>query len=237
MTFPSSPSTRKNESIHNIHSSERVNISVLGLLERPLLHWLVARMPTSVTPDHLTALGLLGSITVSAGYVLSNVSPDYLWLASFGYVVHWFGDSLDGSLARFRMIERPIYGMFVDHAVDALSATFTFLGLGLSPYVRFDVGCLVLVTFLLMEFMIILQYSVNDIFKLSYGPIGPTETRVIAVVANILAYFLGANHFRWFGVSLTVFDLLCLALTGIGYAVFISVVVVQAKELSKRKQN
>ena len=85
--------------------------------------------------------------------------------------------------------------------------------------------------------MITLQYSVNGIFKLSYGPIGPTETRVIAIVLNTLAYFLGADHFHWFGISLTVFDLFCLALTGIGYAVFVSVVFAQARDLSKREQN
>jgi phosphatidylglycerophosphate synthase len=237
MNIPSLSSTRKDESIHKIHSSERVNISVLGLLERPAIQWLVVRIPASVKPDHLTALGLLGSITVGAGYVLSNLSPGYLWLASLGYIIHWFGDALDGALARFRLMEKPAYGLFIDHSADALSATFTFLGLGLSPYVRFDIGCLVLVTFLLMEFMIILQYSVNGIFRLSYGPIGPTEIRVIAIAVNTLAYFWGANHFHWFGISLTIFDLFCLALTGIGYAVFMVVVFMQARQLLIKEQN
>jgi len=237
MNFPSSSSAGKDESIHKIPSDQRINISMLGQLERPLIHWLAARIPLGVSPDHLTALGLLGSFIVGAGYVLSNLSPGYLWLASFGYVIHWFGDALDGALARFRGIERPAYGMLVDHSADALSATLAFLGMGLSPYVRFDVGCLVLATFLLMEFMITLQYSVNGIFKLSYGPIGPTEIRIIAIAANTLAYFLGAAHVRWFGVTLTVFDLFCLALTGIGYAVFVAVVFAQAGQLGKREQN
>jgi len=237
MKFRPLSSTRKDESIHNVQSDERINISVLGLLERPVIYWLAARIPARVSPDHLTVLGLFGSLTVGAGYVLSNLSPGYLWLASLGYIIHWFGDALDGALARFRSIERPAYGLFIDHSADALSATLSFLGLGLSPYVRFDVGCLVLVTFLLMQFMITLQYSVNGIFKLSYGPMGPTETRVIAIVLNTLAYFLGADHFRWFGITLTVFDLLCLALTGIGYAVFVVVVFTQARQLAHREQN
>ena len=237
MSFHSSSSTRKDEAMHNVQSDERINISVLGLLERPVIQWLAARIPARVSPDHLTALGLLGSLTAGAAYVFSNLSPGYLWLASIGYVIHWFGDSLDGALARFRSIERPAYGLFIDHSADALSATLTFLGLGLSPYVRFDVGCLVLVTFLLMEFMITLQYSVNGIFKLSYGPIGPTETRAIAIVVNTIAYFLGVNYLYWFGFSLTIFDLFCLALTGAGYTVFVSVVFVQARQLARREQN
>ena len=224
----SSSSTRKDH---------RVNISVLGLLERPVIYWLAARIPASVSPDHLTMLGLFGSLIVGVGYVLTNFSPVYLWLSSFGFVIHWFGDALDGALARFRSIERPKYGLLVDHSADALSATLSFLGLGLSPYVRFDVGCLVLVTFLLMQFMITLQYSVNGIFKLSYGPIGPTETRLLAIAANTLAYFWGIHYFRLFGVPLTIFDLFCLALTGIGYAVFVMVIVSQAKELRKREEN
>ena len=224
----SSSSTRK---------EHRVNISALGLLERPLIYWLAARIPAGISPDHLTVLGLFGSLIVGVGYVLSNLSPAYLWLASFGYVIHWFGDTLDGAVARFRSIERPKYGLLVDHSADAVSATLSFLGLGLSPYVRFDVGCLVLVTFLLMQFMITLQYSVNGIFKLSYGPIGPTETRLIAIVVNTLAYFLGVQHFRLFGITLTLFDLLCLALTGIGYIVFVTVLSTQANELRKWERN
>jgi phosphatidylglycerophosphate synthase len=218
-----------------VQSDGRINVSMLGLLERPVILWLAARMPARVSPDHLTMLGLIGSLISGAAYVLSNLSAGYLWLASFGFVLHWFGDALDGALARHRSMERPAYGLFVDHSADALSGTLTFLGLGLSPYVRFDVGCLLLVTFLLMQFMITLQYSVNGIFKLSYGPIGPTETRVIAIVANTAAYFWGVGHFYWFGISLTVFDLGCLALTGIGYTVFLFVVFSQARQLAARQ--
>lgn len=222
-------------SVKNSHSSQRINASVMGRLERPVLLWLAARMPSSVSPDQMTALGLIGSLIVGAGYVLSNVSPAYLWLASFGYVLHWFGDSLDGALARFRGVERPAYGLVVDHSADALSATLSFIGLGLSPYVRFDVGCLVLVTFLLMQFMIVLKYSVDGVFQLSYGPVGPTETRLTGIALNTFAYFWGVETFHWFGVTLTLFDLLCLALTGLGYIVFVAVTVSQAKALREVK--
>jgi len=217
-------------------SHQRINSSLMGRLEYPLLLWLVEHMPAGVSPDHMTVLGLMGSLIVGAGYVLSNLSPAYLWLASFGYVLHWFGDSLDGTLARVRAVERPAYGLFVDHSVDALSATLSFIGLGLSPYVRFDVGCLVLIAFLLMQFMIVLKYSVDRVFKLSYGPVGPTETRLIGILLNTFAYFWGVEKFHWFGVTLTLFDLLCLTLVGMGYIVFIVVTFSQAKALREQEE-
>lgn len=222
-------------STQNSHSHQRINASAMGRLEHPVLLWLAARIPANVSPDHMTALGLLGSLIVGTGYVLSNFSSAYLWLASFGYVLHWFGDSLDGTLARFRGVERPAYGLFVDHAADAFSATLSFIGLGLSPYVRFDVGCLVLITFLLMQFMIVLKYSVDGVFQLSYGLVGPTETRLIGILLNTFAYFWSMQKFHWFGVTLTLFDLLCLALTGLGYMVFAAVTLSQAKTLRKRE--
>jgi phosphatidylglycerophosphate synthase len=223
-------------STQNSHARQRINSSVMGRLEQPLLLWFAARMPAGISPDHMTVLGLIGSLIVGAGYVLSNLSPAYLWLASFGYILHWFGDSLDGTLARFRGVERPTYGLFVDHSVDALSATLSFLGLGLSPYVRFDVGCLVLITFLLMQFMIVLKFNVDGVFQLSYGPVGPTETRLIGIAMNTFAYFWGIEKFHLFGVTLTLFDLLCLALTGIGYIVFVAVTFSQAKTLREREE-
>jgi phosphatidylglycerophosphate synthase len=232
-----SSAARELEPIRDVQSHQVINTSALARLERPILYWLVAHMPAWVTPDHLTALGFLGALIIFAGYILTEISPAYLWLASFGYVLNWLGDALDGALARFRAIERPAYGFFVDHAVDAINATFAFLGMGLSPYVRFDVGALVLVTFLMMSLLITLQYSVNGTYRLSYGPMGPTEIRLTAVLANTLAFFLGVNHFRWFGVTLTLFDLLCLALTGLGYAVFITAMFQQARELNEREQS
>src|SRR5512147_2001859 len=122
----------------------RVNDILLGPLERPALQWLAARLPAWVTPDLLTGLGLFASVIIFLAYTATNLDKGFLWLASLGFVLNWFGDSLDGTLARYRKIERPRYGFFVDHIVDAASECMVFLGIGLSPYVRFDLACVAL---------------------------------------------------------------------------------------------
>ena len=100
-------------------SHKRVNDILLGPIERPALNWLAAHMPAWMTPDGLTIIGVIGAVIILVSYGLSNLEPAFLWLASFGFFVNWFGDSLDGTLARYRKIERPKYGFFVDHTVDA----------------------------------------------------------------------------------------------------------------------
>ncbi len=114
-----------------ISQHKRVNDILLGPLERPALHWLAAHMPAWITPDICTLIGLGGAVMTLAGYGLSNVHPGFLWLASLGFLINWFGDSLDGTLARHRHIERPRYGYFVDHTTDAAVQVMIFLGLGL----------------------------------------------------------------------------------------------------------
>src|SRR5688572_3233360 len=93
----------------------RVQQNLLAAAERRLLSWLCQRMPAWVTPDHLTAAGIVGALAVFVGYVASNSHSGWLWLAIGGIVLHWFGDSLDGTIARFRSIERPKFGYFIDH--------------------------------------------------------------------------------------------------------------------------
>lgn len=99
----------------------RIQQNILARGERRLLNWICPRLPGWVTPDQLTTLGFLGAVMVAMGYMLSWLGPAWLSLSVAGYVVHWFGDSLDGSLARWRRIERPSYGYFVDHSVDGLA--------------------------------------------------------------------------------------------------------------------
>ena len=101
----------------------RVNDSFLAPLERPALQWLCKHMPAWMTPDILTVIGLIGGVVMAAGYWLCNVNKNFLWIVDLGLVINWFGDSLDGSLARYRRIERFKYGYFVDHTVDITTQT------------------------------------------------------------------------------------------------------------------
>lgn len=179
----------------DITQHRRVNDILLGPLERPTLRWLAAHMPAWVTPDICTLIGVLGAVSVAVSYWFSNYDRAFLWLASLGFIVNWFGDSLDGTLARYRRVERPRFGFFVDHTTDAFSATVIFLGLGLTPYIHFNVACLALIAYLLLCVLVFLRTSVVGEFKISYSMLGPTEIRVVAILLNTGMYFGGMQAF------------------------------------------
>jgi archaetidylinositol phosphate synthase len=178
----------------DIHKHYRVNDILLGPLERPALRWLAAHMPAWVTSDICTLTGVAGAIVILLSYFMSRYSPYFLWLASLGFVINWLGDSLDGTLARYRHTERPIYGFFIDHTVDAVNEVVIFLGLGLSPYVSFPVACLALIAYLLLSVLIFVRTCVAGEFKISYGRLGPTEIRVLAILLNTVMFFVGVRE-------------------------------------------
>jgi archaetidylinositol phosphate synthase len=152
--------------------------------ERRLLRAIAARLPKPVCSDHLTAVGVLGAIGTGVGYALSSFHPAWLWLASAMLAVNWFGDSLDGTLARVRKAERPRYGYYLDHIVDAFSTAVIGIGIGLSPYVRFELALVLVVLYLTLSINVYLESAVFGVFKLAYGKIGPTEARILLVLIN-----------------------------------------------------
>ncbi|WP_236643659.1 CDP-alcohol phosphatidyltransferase family protein [Flavisphingopyxis soli] len=164
----------------------RIQHNVLALNERRLLTWLAARMPGWATPDKLTALGLTGAGVVGAGYALSSVDPMWLWLSIVGFFINWFGDSLDGSLARFRKIERPLFGYFIDHSSDALGNMMIMAGIGASPFVRMDVALFGLGAYLLLSIHTFLAARVVAEFRLSYLAAGPTELRLVLITMSLV---------------------------------------------------
>ena len=218
--------------LEEIDAHERINDILLGPLERPALKWLAAHMPHWINPDMLTGIGVLGAAIIMIGYGLSNYSRYFLWLASLGFVINWYGDSLDGTLARYRKIQRPKYGFFVDHTVDAFNETLIFIGLGLSPYVRIEIALMALVGYLLMSILVYVRTCVEGVFKISYGKLGPTEARVIAMTANTLVFFNGNPVYQVGFVSLSLYDMV-----GVGVAIlllwfFITSTLSQARELA-----
>jgi archaetidylinositol phosphate synthase len=118
---------------------------LLASVERRVLPWLSRRLPAWVLPDHLTLLGVFAAFGIAVAYVLSNQDPVWLWAASGLLVVHWFGDSLDGTLARERKIERPRYGYYLDHLTDAVATAVIGIGLGLSPHMLLTTGLAIVV--------------------------------------------------------------------------------------------
>ena len=216
----------------DIKPHKRVNDILLGPLERPALQWLAAHMPPWMNPDILTGIGIAGSLLVFFSYLLSNQHAGFLWLASLGLVINWFGDSLDGTLARYRKIERPKYGFFVDHTVDAFSEMFVVLGMGLSPYVRFDVACMALTGYLLLSVMIYVRTYVEGVFKISYGKFGPTEVRVIIMILNAIMFFAGTPTVTLSLGTFSIYDFAVAIIAAILIIIFTVSTIQQAKELA-----
>lgn len=144
-------------------------------------------------PDQLTTLGLVGAAMVLAGYAASGLDRRWLWLAIAGFFVHWFGDSLDGSLARFRQIERPRFGYFIDHSADGLGNLMIVGGLGLSPFIRLDVSLLALAGYYLLSIHAFLAVRILGELRLSYAAAGPTELRLALIAMTLLMFFYGGE--------------------------------------------
>lgn len=214
----------------DIEDHKRVHDMLLGPLERPTLQFLAGKMPAWVNPDMLLGFGLFGSLITLISYWLTNFNSAFLWLASLGFVINWFGDSLDGTLARYRKIERPKYGFFVDHTADSLSTVMIFIGLGLSAYVRLDIALLACIGYLLMMVLTYINTIVGGEFKISYGKVGPTELRIFAVIVNMIVFFYGNPLLRLPFGTISAFDLAILA---IAVALFITFIVSSIKDAAR----
>lgn len=216
-----------------IESHTRVHDMLLGPLERPALQLLLARMPAWVTPDKLTGLGVIGAVIVLIGYGLTHIDPHFVWLASLGFVVNWFGDSLDGELARFRSIERPKYGFFIDHSLDTFSMVLVFVGLGISAFVRLDIALLACIGYLLMSIFSYINTLVSGEFQISIAKVGPTEMRAIAILANTLILAFGNPGLDLGFGTLSLFDSIVLLIAVIEIITFVIVVRREAIKLSR----
>jgi phosphatidylglycerophosphate synthase len=212
---------------------KRVNDILLGPLERPALQWLAVHAPSWMTPDKLTGLGILGSLTIFVAYILTGVDKNFLWLVNVGFIINWYGDSLDGTVARYRKIERPKFGFFIDHTTDAFSQFFVVMGLGLSPYVRFEVAAMALIGYLLMSVYVYVDTYVSGVFKISYGKIGPTEVRAIIVLVNVIVYFFGNPSLKFSFGEFSAFDLFVLALAALLFTIFTVSTLTRARELAR----
>jgi archaetidylinositol phosphate synthase len=210
----------------------RIQQNILARSERRLLNWICPRLPAWVTPDELTTLGFIGAVMVAAGYVLSWLSPAWLGLSLVGYVVHWFGDSLDGSLARWRRIERPSYGYFVDHSVDAVATLLMVGGIGASPYMRLDVAFMAVIGYLLLSIHTFLAAKVMGEFRLSYLAGGPTELRLMLMAMTVAMPIVGSGLILQ--TSFTAFDLFAIVVASILVTLFVVQSFATARILSRR---
>lgn len=184
--------------------SKRIQTSILNSLEKKALVWLASRQPKWMTSDMLTVIGVLGAVVVAVGYALSNYDISWLWLSSFGYFVNWYGDSLDGTLARVRGTQRPVYGFYLDHCVDGMTMAIMCIGAGLSKMLNLYIAMAVLVVYLLLSISVYINAHLKGEFKLTYAGMGPTEFRIIMVLVNTL--FVYVAPLREFSLTLNVLN-------------------------------
>lgn len=172
-------------------NATRVQVSFVTAAEKRALAWLAAHMPAWVGSDHLTMLGFLAQIMVGVSYALSRYDKKWLLWGILFLALNWFGDSLDGTLARFRNRQRPRYGFYVDHVIDAIGSTALMVGLALSGYMTPIIAIALLVAFLLLAIEVYLATYTIGSFHLSFFNLGPTEIRIILAIGNIALYVRG----------------------------------------------
>jgi phosphatidylglycerophosphate synthase len=152
--------------------------------EKELLVKLAGRLPSWVGPDHLTILGLFSMAGAGLSYRLFEWFPLALLAVNLFLFLNWFGDSLDGTLARVRRKQRPRYGFYVDHLVDAFGAIFLFIGLAASSLLSPSAALALLVAYLLLQIHIALKAHTTHVFQIAFGGIGGTEARILLGALN-----------------------------------------------------
>jgi phosphatidylglycerophosphate synthase len=165
--------------------TERIHESILSSIEKKALIWLAQRMPRWLNSDHLTTLGFLSLAAVGLSYWNSRHSKAGLVFAIVFFVLNWFGDSLDGTLARVRNRQRPRYGFYVDHVLDAFGSVFVFAGLAVSGYMSERIAVGLLVAYLLLSIEVYLTTHTIGKFHLSFAAFSPTELRLLLIAGNL----------------------------------------------------
>ena len=171
---------------NNKADAVRIQTSILHALEKKVLVWLAKRQPKWMTSDDLTCIGVFGAVVIAAGYILSAWNINFLWLSSLGFIINWYGDSLDGTLARVRKTQRPVYGYYLDHTIDAINEVMIFVGVGLSGLMHLEIALLALVMYFLITINVSINAHLKKEFRLTYASMGPTEFRIIMIIINTL---------------------------------------------------
>jgi len=183
----------------------RINQSLTASLEKRALVWLAIHSPHWLTSDQLTLLGLIAQLSAGLAYALARYHRPWLLAVILCLILNWFGDSMDGTLARIRNQQRPRYGFYVDHMVDLFGALSLMTGLGLSGFLHWPIAIAMLVAFLLLAAESYLATYTLGRFNLSPGPFGPTEIRLLLILGNLA--LLRSPYSTIFGHKLLLFDL------------------------------
>jgi phosphatidylglycerophosphate synthase len=186
-------------------SAKRVQESIISGPERATLLWLAQITPRWINSDHLTILGFLAQCMAGICYALARWHRSALLFGIVFIGLNWLGDSLDGTLARFRKVERPRYGFYIDHISDTIAALFLMGGLAISRYIHPAIAFGMLVSFFMLSIEAYLATYTLGLFRLSYWKFGPTEIRILLALGNIA--LLNHSVVKLFGVRVEVFDI------------------------------
>jgi len=189
----------------NFTPAHRVNQALTASTEQRAVQWMAYRAPRWLSSDQLTVLGLTAQIGAGVGYALSRYNRYALLLVILCLVLNWFGDSMDGTLARVRCQQRPRYGFYVDHMVDIFGSVVLMCGLGFSGFVHWQIAIAMLIAFLLLSSESYLATYTLSHFQLSQGIFGPTEIRILLIVGNLA--LLRSPYSTLFGHRMLLFDL------------------------------
>jgi phosphatidylglycerophosphate synthase len=184
----------------------REHNSLLAAAEKRLLVAIAQRLPRAITSDHLTLLAFASMGLAGVGYALAQNNPVWLWVAIAALGLNWFGDSLDGTVARVRRLERPRYGFYLDHVVDIVGITALMAGLACSGFMTPVIALALLVAYLLVSGEVFLATSVHRVFRMSFAGFGPTELRILLGVGSFALQWDPHVTVMWFG-RMPVFDL------------------------------
>lgn len=212
----------------NFTPANRVNHALTASIERQALQWMAARAPRWLTSDQLTVLGLTVQIAAGLGYAASRYNRYALLGVIVCLVLNWFGDSMDGTLARVRCQQRPRYGFYVDHMVDIFGSVAMMCGLGFSGFLHWQIAMAMLIGFLLLSSESYLATYTLSRFQMSQGIFGPTEIRLLLIVGNLA--LLHSPYSTVFGRRMLLFDLGGTIAAG---CMFIFVVVMAARNTAQ----
>jgi archaetidylinositol phosphate synthase len=192
------------QQVGNFREAKRIQQTFITIAEKKALRWLAERMPAVINSDHLTVLGALGMFLAGTSYALTRFNRYGLLVACFFLAVNWFGDSLDGTLARYRNRQRPRYGFYVDHVIDCFGVSVLLAGMGISGYMNPLIAAWMLVAYLLLSSEIFLASYALARFEMSYFYFGPTELRILLCAGNLYVFFHPGVH--PFGLPLSLWD-------------------------------
>ena len=212
---------------------QAINTAITGKAEEKAKEWICPRIPNWVSPDMLTVLGYIGMVITGLGFVFGFFNRWYILLIPFGLLVNWFGDSFDGSIARYRKKSRPKYGYYIDKIVDSVAVITLALGIGLSGFFKIEIALLFASLYLALMSHVDLVTHVQGQNRNAFGLIGPTEIRIVGALFSIYMFFSKIHYLNIYDYVLTQYDIGLFAISVIMAGVLFVSIVKKGMELHK----